>query len=148
MGGGEKDTIIILQNITARRKTDYIPSIFGYTYLNVLSGSYGTYAYMQSSKTVEDNVSLTMGTLDVVSYWDSEWEATSAVTEATKTGEGNVVKDVLTVAKTNGGHFMYITVEVTITDDIIGNEAVVDNVFKADAARFLTVESAQVVEAK
>lgn len=52
--------------------------------LTVGVGSYGTYAWFTDQETVDDNVSITMGKLDIKADWAhlSSWKATSDSTEA------------------------------------------------------------------
>lgn len=182
-----------------------IIALFIAALITIGTGSYGTYAYLQSSKDVTDNVNITMGTLEVSSYWDSEWTATNESTESVKTGNGlsfknvkpgdtftrvicitnrgtlkavveatvnseigngidvdivaatankwsaqpdaissNTVGKTLSVKNSDGGHYMYVTVQVTITDEIFENTDLLSNVFSAEAATFLDVQSSQI----
>lgn len=52
------------------------------------TGAFGTHAILTQDNTVKDNINITMGTLDVASYWTGNWAATSSVTEVNNTGAG------------------------------------------------------------
>lgn len=58
-------------------------------------GSFGTYAYFTETEKVDNNVNITMGTLDVNAYWAndgiSSWKATSTATETSALDAGKTL---------------------------------------------------------